>query len=116
MSATRKARLGAAIVAVAPAILLAGFVYHPYLSPPTDEAAIAAAVASDTMRWGLAQVAIGLGYALAVLAFIAVRSYFREVGEERWSVLALPPRRVATLRRCRRRSSRGSSRSCWQAR
>jgi cytochrome bd-type quinol oxidase subunit 2 len=91
MSSTTRARFRVAIVAVAPAVLLAGFVYHPYISPPTDEAAVAAAAASDTMRWGIAHLTIGVGYGLVVLAFLAIRSYLREVGEERWSVLALPP-------------------------
>jgi hypothetical protein len=31
-----------------------------------------------------------VGYGLAVLAFLAIRSYLRETGEERWSVPALP--------------------------
>jgi hypothetical protein len=29
-------------------------------------------------------------YGLAVLTFLAIRSYLREAGEERWSILALP--------------------------
>jgi xanthine/uracil permease len=91
MRATVRTRLRMAIVAVAPAVLLAGFAYHPYISPPTDEAAVAAAAASDTLRWQLAHVMIAIGYGLVVLAFLAVRSHLREVGEERWSALALPP-------------------------
>ena len=87
---TTRRRFRPAIVAIAPAVLLAGFAYHPYVSRPTDEAALAVAAASDTTRWGLSHPAIGVGYGLAVLAFIAIRSYLREVGEERWSVLALP--------------------------
>jgi hypothetical protein len=90
MSATTSARFRAAIVAIAPAVLLAGFVYHPYIAPPTDPEAIAAAAASDTTRWGLAHLGIAVGYGLAVLAFLAIRSYLREAGEERWSILALP--------------------------
>ena len=90
MSATTRARLRAAIVAIAPAVLLGGFVYHPYISPPTDPAAIATAAASDTTRWGLAHLAISVGYGLVVLAFLAIRSYLSEAGEERWSILALP--------------------------
>ena len=43
MRATTRARLETGAVAVAPAVLLAGFVYHPYISPPNDEAAVAAA-------------------------------------------------------------------------
>jgi hypothetical protein len=91
MSAMTRARFRTAIVAVAPAVLLVGFAYHPYISPPTDEAAVAAAAAADTVRWQLAHVTIAVGYGLVVLAFLAIRSYLREVGEERWSVLALPP-------------------------
>jgi hypothetical protein len=90
MSATTRARFRAAIVAIAPAVLLGGFVYHPYIAPPTDPAAIAAAAASDTARWGLAHLAIAVGYGLAVLAFLAIRSYLHEAREERWSVPALP--------------------------
>jgi hypothetical protein len=60
------------------------------IAPPTDPAAIASAASSDTTRWGIAHLAIGVGYGLAVLAFLAIRSYLREAGEERWSSLALP--------------------------
>ena len=84
-------RLRPAVVAVAPAVLFAGFAYHPYVARPTDETALAEAAASDTTRWGLSHLAIGVGYALTVLAFIAIRSYLREAGEDRWSALALPP-------------------------
>ncbi|MGH9174602.1 MAG: hypothetical protein ACRD1H_09595 [Vicinamibacterales bacterium] len=89
MSTTR-ARFRAAIVLIAPAVLLAGFAYHPYVANGTDEAALAEAAASDTTRWGLSHLLIGIGYALTALAFIAIRSYLREAGEERWSSLALP--------------------------
>ena len=71
-------------------MLLVGFVYHPYVANATDEAALAEAAASDTTRWGVAHLAIGVGYALMALAFIALRSYLREAGEEHWSVWALP--------------------------
>ena len=90
MSPMMRARFRAAIAAIAPAVLLVGFVYHPYISPPTDPAAIATAATSDTTRWGLAHLTIGVGYGLAVLAFLAIRSYLREAGEQRWSILALP--------------------------
>src|SRR3972149_11920805 len=90
MSSATRGRIRAAIVAIAAALLLAGFAYHPYVSPPTDEAALAAAAASDTTRWGLSHLAIGVGYSLAVLAFCSIRSYLREAGEERWSAIALP--------------------------
>lgn len=90
MSTMTSARLRAAIVALAPVVLLAGFVYHPYLPSPTDTAALAAAVAADTTRWALAHLGVGVGSGLMVLAFLAIRSYLREAGEEGWSRLALP--------------------------
>ena len=90
MSTTTRARFRAAIVAITPAVLLAAFAYHPYIANLTDKAAVAAALASDTTRWGLSHLAVGVGSGLAVLAFLAIRSYLREAGEDRWSVLGLP--------------------------
>ena len=58
---------------VAPALLFLGFVYHPYIGNGTDDAAIASAASDDTTRWGLAHLAIGVGYALMALAFIALQ-------------------------------------------
>ena len=90
ISATTRARFGASIVAIAPAVLLFAFVYHPYIANLTDKAAVAAALASDTTRWGFSHLAVGLGSGLVVLAFLAIRSYLREASEDRWSILALP--------------------------
>ena len=90
MDMTMQARLPPAAVLIAPAVLFVGFVYHPYVSNATDAEAIASAVIADTTRWGLAHLAIGVGYALMVLAFLAIRSYLRQAREERWSRLALP--------------------------
>jgi hypothetical protein len=90
VSRTSLARIRAAALFVAPALLLLGFAYHPYIANGTDEAAIASAAADDTTRWGLAHVAVGVAYALMALAFVALRSYLRESGEERWSALGLP--------------------------
>jgi hypothetical protein len=90
MSQATKARFGAAIVALAPAVMLAGLLAHPYIATLPDEAAIAEAVAADTTRWGLVHLTVGVASGLVVLAFLAIRSYLREAGEERWSILALP--------------------------
>ena len=91
MSETTKARFRAASLAIAPAVLLAGLVSHPYLPGPLpNDVAVAAAVASDAMRWGLSHLTIGIGSGFLVLAFLAIRSYLREAGEERWSVPAVP--------------------------
>jgi hypothetical protein len=90
VSGTSLARFRAAVVAIAPALLLLGFAYHPYVTNGTDEAALASAASEDTTRWGLAHLAVGVGYALMALAFVALRSYLRDAGEERWSLLAVP--------------------------
>jgi hypothetical protein len=90
MSPTTHARFRAAIVAIAPAVLLFAFVYHPYIANLTDKAAVAAALTSDTARWGLSHLAVGVGSGFAMLAFLAIRSYLREAGEDRWSILGLP--------------------------
>jgi hypothetical protein len=90
ISATTRARFGAFIVALAPAVMLAGLFAHPYIATLPDEAAVAAAVTADTTRWGLAHLTVGVASGLVVLAFLAIRSYLRDAGEERWSILALP--------------------------
>src|SRR5215204_6498675 len=90
MSATTRARFGASVVALAPAVMLVGLFAHPYIAILPDEAAIAEAVPADTTHWGLVHLTAGVGSGLVVLAFLAIRSYLREAGEERWSILALP--------------------------
>ena len=90
ISATTRARFGASIVALAPAVMLAGLFAHPYIATLPDEAAVAEAVAADTTYWGLVHLTAAVASGLLVLAFLAIRSYLREAGEERWSILALP--------------------------
>lgn len=91
ISARTIARLQAAILITAPAVTLAGLVYHPYIPGvlPND-VAVAAAVASDTTRWAIAHLLTAVGAGLLVLAFLAIRSCLRGAGEERWSLLGLP--------------------------
>ncbi len=90
MSQATRARFGAAIVALAPAVMLAGLFAHPYIATLPDEAGVAEAVAADTTYWGLVHLTAAVASGLLVLAFLAIRSYLREAGEERWSILALP--------------------------
>ncbi len=89
-SAAAVARSRSVVLFIAPAVLFLGFAYHPYIGNATDDAAIASAASDDTTRWGIAHLAIGVGYALMALAFIALRSYLRESGEDRWSAFGLP--------------------------
>ncbi|WP_328993315.1 hypothetical protein OG394_03270 [Kribbella sp. NBC_01245] len=86
----RTPQLRGAIVAVAPAILLAAILYHPYIANLTDKAAVGAALDADHTRWGFSHLAVGLASGLLVLAFLAIRSYLREAGEERWSARGVP--------------------------
>jgi hypothetical protein len=71
----------AIVVVVAPVVLLAAFVTHPYLSGrlPND-AEVAAAVAAGPTRWGAVHLATAVASGLIILAFLAVRSYLREAG------------------------------------
>jgi hypothetical protein len=80
-----------AIVVVAPAVLAAALVTHPYLPGrlPNDSE-VAAAVADGTTRWGLVHLAAAVASALIMLAFLSVRSYLREAGEDRFSALGVP--------------------------
>ena len=80
-----------AIVVVAPVVLLAVFVAHPYLSGrlPND-AGVAEAVAAGPTQWGAVHLATAVASGLIILAFLAVRSYLREAGEDRFSALGVP--------------------------
>jgi hypothetical protein len=84
-------RWRAIVVVVAPVVLLAAFVTHPYLSGrlPND-AEVAAAVAAGPTRWGAVHLATAVASGLIILAFLAVRSYLREAGEDRFSALGVP--------------------------
>ena len=78
-------------VVVAPVVLLAVFATHPYLSGrlPND-AEVAAAVAAGPTRWGAVHLATTVASGLIILAFLAVRTYLREAGEDRFSALGVP--------------------------
>ena len=84
------ARTRATIIAVAPLVVLAAFVYHPHIAFLPDADAVAHAVHADTQRWGIAHFGVALGAALMALAFIALRGYLQDAGENRWSAIALP--------------------------
>jgi hypothetical protein len=78
-------------VAVAPLLLLAAFISHPYIGlGPPGEAAVARAAGVSTFRWGIAHLLVGIAGGVVLLAFLAIRSYLRDAGENRWSALAVP--------------------------
>lgn len=89
--ATVGERSRAVVVAVAPLMLAAAFVAHPYIGlGPPDEAAVARAAASSTFRWGISHIMVGVASALLLVAFLSIRSYLRQAGDDRWSARALP--------------------------
>lgn len=80
----------ATVVAIAPALLCAALIWHPYLPGRLpDHAGVAEAVADDTTRWGLAHLAAALASAALILAFIAIRGFLREAGDKAWSAIGL---------------------------
>ena len=80
----------AAIVAIAPVVLLVAMVWHPYLPGRLpDHAAVAEAVADDPTRWGLVHLMTAVASAAVVLAFIAIRGYLREAGDRALSAIGL---------------------------
>lgn len=88
---TGRARWGAAVLALAPVMLMAGFLYHPFIArPAADPEAAGAAAASDPTRWAITHLTVAVASALLVLAFLAVRKGLHEAGEERFSAPALP--------------------------
>lgn len=92
-AARTRARWGAAVLAIAPAVMLAGFLYHPYIGNPTDAdflANLGAAVEADPVRWAVAHLLVAVGSGLIILAFLALRARLRASGEERWSAPAVP--------------------------
>lgn len=92
-AANTRARWGAAVMAIAPAVMLAGFLYHPHIGNPTDAdflANLGAAVEADPVRWAVAHLLIAVGSGLIILAFLALRARLRAAHEERWSAPAVP--------------------------
>ena len=90
MQKTQRFRAQAAIVAIAPLVLLVGLAYHPYIpAVPRDIAVLAEQVAADTTRWGIAHVTVAVGYGLLTVAFLAIRAALNEAGEDYWSGVAL---------------------------
>ncbi len=80
----------AAVVAVAPVVLLVAMVSHPYLPDRLpDHAGVAEAVAAGTTRWALVHLAAAVASGVLVLAFIAIRGYLREKGDQGLSAVGL---------------------------
>ena len=89
MIEAKRTRYRAAITAIAPVMLAAGFLYHPFIPNP-DPAAVAAAASQDTFRWGLSHLMVGVGSGFIALAFLAVRSWLRDAGAPTAMAIQLP--------------------------
>lgn len=85
-----RARYGAVGVALAPSVMLFVFVAHPFIARLPDAAAVAHAVHADTTWWGIVHLLTAVGSALVALAFLAIRAFLRDAGEDRFSAWALP--------------------------
>lgn len=92
MSTPTRNRIRAAVMIIAPVVLLVAFLYHPFVTGagvPAPEA-VAAAAEADTTRWATAHLLTLGAFALTVLAFQALRGRLRDAGEERWSSWGFP--------------------------
>jgi hypothetical protein len=79
------------ILTVAPATLLVALAAHPFIEGRLpNQTAIADAVVAGSTRWGVVHLAAGLASALIALAFLAVRQYLHDAGEDRLSGLGMP--------------------------
>lgn len=89
-----KARWGAVSLAAAPLIILTSFLTHPHIGTRVGEPglyeAIAAEVAADPGLWVFSHLLLAVGSGVLALAFIALREFLREAGEDRWSTVGLP--------------------------
>lgn len=89
-----KARWGALSLAAAPLIILVSFLTHPHIGTRVGEPglyeAIAAEVAADPGVWVFSHLLLAVGSGVLALAFIALRGFLREAGEDRWSTVGLP--------------------------
>jgi hypothetical protein len=90
MTTMTKARYGAAAVAIAPSVMLFAYLAHPFIARLPDADAVAHAVHADTTWWGFVHLLTALGSALVALAFLAIRAFLHDAGEERFSAWALP--------------------------
>jgi hypothetical protein len=93
-----RARIRSAVVVAAPLVLLVGFLSHPFIGlGPPDAAAVGAAAAAETTRWGVSHLIVAVASGILLLAFLAIRTFLRESGEERWSARAVPPIVIASI-------------------
>jgi hypothetical protein len=84
---TSVAYFRAAVIGIAPLVLLAAFAYHPHIMFLPSAEAVAHAVQADTVRWGIAHLGVGVGAALMAAAFVAVGGYLGDADNRRLGVV-----------------------------
>lgn len=88
MSDLTHARVRAAIVMLAPLVLLAGALWHPYVANEMNAADVEAGLAAGD-RWIWSHIVLAFGFGLMVAAIHAIVNYVHEAGERTWSGLAM---------------------------
>lgn len=89
-TSTARLRYGAGYVALAPVVTFVALVGHPFIERLPDATGVAAAVEQGTTRWGIMHLISAAGVTLIALAFLAIRAWLRDAGEDRYSPWALP--------------------------
>ena len=80
-----------AIIAIAPAVLSAGFLLHPFIGAgKPDQTVIAHAAHGHMTRWGVAHLMLAVSSALLILAFLSIRLWLRAANNEVWSARGVP--------------------------
>lgn len=94
MKASTRTRWGASSLLVAPIVVLASFLTHPHVGTRAGEAgvpeSIATEIAAGPGMWVFSHLLLAVGSGLLALAFIALRGYLHEAGEDRYSAIGLP--------------------------
>lgn len=90
MSERTRMRAGATALFIAPVVLLAGILAHPFVRSYLDTSVVAEAVRGAPGRWALSHLLIAVGLGLLLVAVTVIRREFRDAGEQRWSVVAMP--------------------------
>ena len=91
MTAIRTSRPSPAVIALAPVVLAAALVAHPYLAGRLPNGSgVADAVVAGTTRWGWVHLATVVASALVILAFVALRDHLENATGKRLAALAVP--------------------------
>lgn len=84
--------LGIAALTVAPAVLCVALIAHPYISGrlPNESEIAEEVIAGGSTMWAVVHIGAAVASALIAIAFLAVRGYLQEAGENQYSASGLP--------------------------